>query len=816
MKSKTNYFLKFLFFGLASAGLLLIPVVRGLSQGTLSGTVTEQGTGKSLPGANLVVENTYLMTTAGENGKYSIQGIGKGKYTLTVSYMGFRTVHTEFSLRHDTVINFILEPSPILGEEVNIIATRAQPKTPLTFSSMTGKQISEVNFGKDMPYILQNTPSVVVTSDAGTGTGYTGINIRGADLTRINVTLNGIPVNDAETQGVWFVDLPDLASSSRNIQIQRGVGTSTNGAGAFGATINIQTQTLSQDPYGELDASAGSYGTYKTTLRFGTGLMGSKIALDGRASYISSEGYIDRAFARLWSYYLSGGYFGPNTTVKFNILSGTEKTYQAWEGVPKDSLATNRTYNPAGEYKDQNGQIVYYDNQTDNYKQNHYQLIFSQQLGRSFNMNAALHYTKGKGYYENYMPDQSLSSYGLPDVIFGTDTVKSTDMITQKWLNNDFYGITFSGNFNHDDKLKVTVGGAWNQYFGKHYGKIIWARYASTGSNEREWYYSTGLKEDFNIYAKVSYLLLDHFNLFADLQYRKVDYQIKGTLDDLRDITQDHHFNFFNPKLGIYYDITEHHKVYVSFGIANREPNRNNYEVADIHHIPQPERLYDLELGYDLRLKTFSTGINLYYMDYKDQLVLTGQINDVGEAIMANVPKSYRAGIEVTGGATIWRWLKWDFVGTLSINRILDFTEYVDTYDTAGHYTGQVQNSLGRTDLSFSPWLLFTNTFTVIPFRNFSLALVSKYVGLQYIDNTSSRDRSLHPYFLNGFTAGYTIKTNILKEIGFTLQVNNLFSVKYESNAWVYRYYVDGKEAESNGYFPQAPVNVFVGIIVKI
>ncbi|HTX87907.1 MAG TPA: TonB-dependent receptor, partial [Bacteroidales bacterium] len=659
MNNKSNYFLRAVRLVLG-AGCWALAVIHGYPQGTLSGTVRDKNTGKPLAGANVVIENTFLSTTSAKDGTYRIPGIRTGTRTLTVSFMGYETLHRTIFFSGDTVMNFEMPVSAILGEEVNIIATRAQPKTPVTYSGMNEKEISQVNLGKDMPYILQNTPSVVVTSDAGTGTGYTGISIRGTDLTRINVTVNGIPLNDAESQGVWFVDLPDLASSTRDVQVQRGVGTSTNGAGAFGATINILTQSLSQDPYGELDASAGSYGTFKTTLRFGTGLLANKIAVDGRASYISSEGYIDRAFSRLASFYLSAGYFGKSTTLKLNILGGTEKTYQAWEGVPKDSLATNRTYNPAGQYTDLNGHIAYYDNQTDNYNQNHYQLIFSQGIGQYFNVNAALHYTKGKGYYENYDTAQAFSAYALPDVIIGPDTITSTNMITQKWLDNDFYGLTFSGNYHLGDRWKVTLGGAWNRYYGKHYGKIIWARYASTGDHERNWYYSTGLKRDFNIYGKISYTFLKHFTLFGDLQYRHIYYDIEGTIDDLRDITQTHLFDFFNPKIGIYYQISDRHSVYFSFAVANREPNRDNYEAADSNHMPAPERLYDFELGYNLKLSRFSAGINLYYMRYHDQLVLTGQINNVGEAIMTNVPESYRAGIELSAGAHIAKWLNWD------------------------------------------------------------------------------------------------------------------------------------------------------------
>ncbi len=801
---------------ITSAFLFLFCGMCCLAQVSFSGIIREHDTGKPLSGGNLAVEKSYLSTFSDTNGHYSIRNIKPGTYILKVSYMGYQTIKKELRISKDTLINFEMITNVVLGEETNIIATRAQPKTPVTYSMLDAKEIKEANLGADLSYILQSTPSVNVTSDAGTGIGYTGISIRGSDLSRINVTLNGIPLNDAETQGVWFVDFPDLASSTENIQIQRGVGTSTNGPGAFGATINIQTSSLNQDPYAELNASCGSFNTLKSTFRFGTGIIKNKFSVDGRVSYLTSNGYIDRASARLKSFYISGGYFGKKTTLKFNVLSGIEKTYQAWEGVPKDSLATNRTYNPSGEYRDKNGNIVYYDNQTDNYQQDHYQILFSREFGKSFNINTDFDYTKGRGYYESYKPDQAFSSYRLENVVFGLDTITHTDLINRKFLDNDYYCVTFSGNYQRNQKIKISIGGAWSQYYGEHYGKVVWAQFASNGNISRNWYYSTGVKKDFNIFLKGNYQLMKKINLYADLQYRYVYHNIQGTLDNLNPIDQLHKFNFFNPKVGIYFDISNKQSAYFSFGIANREPNRNNYEVADKDHIPASEKLYDYELGYNLKLSWFNAGVNLYYMNYTDQLVLTGQINNVGEAIMTNVPESYRAGIEITTGAIIFKWLNWNLSATLSRNRIKSFTEYIDTYDSNYTFTGQVSNNLGETNLSFSPSILLTNVFTFHPIDKLSLSLTSKYVGDQNIDNTSSADRMLHTYFVNGFSAGYTVKTKWFQEIGFHLAINNLFSNKYESNAWIYRYYVNGQPYEDNGYFPQALINFLVGISIQI
>jgi iron complex outermembrane receptor protein len=800
----------------ASAVLLFYFSSQVISQVTVSGTVRDHDSGKPMSGAHITVENTFISVASANDGRYQIRVQRPGNWTLKLSFMGYQPIEKVCRLVHDTIIDFNMMTSAILGEEVNIIATRAQDKTPTTYSMMNHVDIEKNNLGQDLPFIIENTPSVVVTSDAGTGIGYTGINIRGTDLTRINVTLNGIPVNDAESQGVWFVDLPDLASSAGNIQIQRGVGTSTNGAGAFGASINIQTIPFEQDPYGEINSSAGSFNSFKNTIRFGTGLMDDKFEFDGRISRITSDGYIDRAFSKLTSFSLSGGYYGKKTTLKVIVLSGTEKTYQAWGGVPKDSLATNRTYNPEGGYIDNNGKIAYYNNQTDNYTQTNCQLLFSQEINSSLNLNVALHYTKGSGYYESYDTAQSFSAYNLNNVIIGGTTITKTNLIDQKWLDNDFYGFTFSGNYHRKDKLKITLGGALNQYYGKHYGKVIWAQYASNGDNDRDWYSGIGLKNDFNCYVKATYTVFKNFNVFTDLQDRNIYYKINGTLEDLRTLDQVHTFNFFNPKAGIFSTLSNKQDVYLSFGVGNHEPSSDDYYVSEPGNIPEHETMDDWELGYDLKLSNFRAGVNLYYMNYFNQLVLTGKINSVGEAIMTNVPHSYRAGIEITAGANIFRWLKWDATSTLSTNTIRDFTEYTDVYDASGNLTGQISQYLGKTDISFSPGIIFQDNLTFIPVKNLSLTLTSRYIGKQFIDNTSNNDRVLNDYLVNNVMAGYTIRTKWIKEIGFSLAVNNIFSSKYETNAWIYPYYMGGKFYETDGYFPQALINFLFGITLKV
>jgi iron complex outermembrane recepter protein len=787
-----------------------------ISQVRLSGTVTDNKGTSPLPGAHIVIENTFLTDVADASGHFVFKSLKKGACSLKVSHVGFQTVKIDLVLQTDTSISVMLEEEPILGEEVNITATRAGEKYPVASTLMSQKEISKVNLGKDLPYIIQNMPSVVTTSDAGTGIGYTGLTIRGTDLTRINVTMNGIPLNDAESQGVWFVDLPDIASSTADIQVQRGVGTSTNGAGAFGATVNIQTEGHREDPYGEVTFAGGSYGTARGSASFGSGTFGRHFAVDGRVSVLSSDGYIDRASADLRSYYIAGGYYGKNTTLKLLTFSGTEKTYQAWEGVPGDSLESNRTFNPAGLYYDSAGNIRYYRNQTDNYRQDHYQMIFSQNLAPHWNLNAALFYTKGYGYYESYKMQESFADYGRQNVILGGDTISQTDLVNRKYLDNDFYGITFSSNYSLKEKLKLTVGGGWNRYYGEHYGTVIWAQYASNGNSERNWYYSTGDKSDFNIYMKAVYTLFGKLNLFADLQYRYVHYAMKGTLDDLRSLDQVHTFNFFNPKAGIWYDFSDRHHAWLSFGIANREPSRNNYQDADPGKIPAFETLHDYEAGYSFHNRWLRAVLNLYYMHYRDQLVLTGEINSVGEAVMVNVPQSYRAGIEVTAGITILKSLTWDVNVAISRNKILDFTSYTDNYDISWNYLGQVTSFLGTTNLSFSPPVNIGSTIRYMPLKGLTFSFYSKYIGRQYIDNTSTTSRSLDPWFVNNLGAEYALEPGFFKEVVFQVMVGNIFSARYISNGWVYPYILDGEEYEMTGWFPQSPVTFMAGITLRL
>ncbi len=776
------------------------------AQSSLSGKIYDMQTGETLPGAHVVLENTYLTRVSGSDGSYRFNKLKPGDYHLKVSYVGYETIHRELSLEGDQNIDFHLQTSAIMQDEVVIRGIRTFRQDPPSFNNISENSIAADNFGQDLPYLMALSPSTVVSSDAGNGVGYTAMRIRGTDVTGINVTINGIPLNDPESHGVFWVNMPDMASSVNNLQIQRGVGTSSNGAAAFGASINIQTNQYTAVPYAEINSSYGSFNTFKNTLRFGSGLIDGRWSIDGRASMISSDGYIDRATTDLKSFFLSGAYNGEKSIYRFNIFSGKEKTYQAWAGVPKDSLKTNRTYNP-----------YTYENETDNYQQDHYQFLYARKISKNWKLNAAMFYVRGRGYYEQYKEGESFGDYGLDDPVIGNDTITQTDLVRQKWLDNHFYGLTWSVNYKRE-KLNLILGGGWNQYDGDHFGEVIWAEYAVNMPKDYEWYFNNGLKTDLNFYAKANYQFNDKLQAYADLQYRLIHYTIEGIHDDLRDISQEHDFNFFNPKAGLVYDLNEKQSAYFTFGIANREPNRSVYRDAAPGDEPTYETLYDYELGYKYSSKNISLAGNLFYMDYNNQLVLTGKINDVGAAVQTNVKDSYRAGIEVQAGFRIAKGLTWDMNATFSQNKIEDFISYVDNWDYWGDPPAgplQYVDTLGTTDISFSPSVTAAGILDYEALKDFHISLISNYVGKQYIDNTSSDERSLDPYFINDIRLMYTLKTRFIREISFQLQVNNIFSVEYESNAWVYRYIENGQEEVLDGYFPQAPINYFVGVGLK-
>ncbi len=779
--------------------LLVILPALAFSQFTLSGKIFNIENDESLPGGHIILDKN-ASTISKSNGNYAFKNLSAGTYQISISYLGFKTLIESIQIYENTILNFSLEPSLVLQDEVIISATKVNDKSPTTFSNLVKEEIAKKNLGRDIPYLLQSIPSVVVSSDAGVGVGYTGIRIRGTDITRINVTLNGIPLNDPESHGVFWVNMPDFSSSIESVQVQRGVGTSTNGSAAFGASINIETLNMKDEAYAEINSSAGSFNTFKNNLNFGSGLIDGKFTFDGRVSKITSDGFIDRAFSDLKSYFISGAYYGKSTIIKLNMFSGKERTYQAWNGVPKDKLVTDRTYNS-----------YTYENETDNYQQDHYQMLFSQKINPDLLLNAALHYTHGEGYYEQFKEGRDFADYLLDPIVIGTSTIEETDLIQQKWLDNDFLGFTYSLKYDKNN-LNAILGGAWNKFSGDHFGEVIWAQFASNADYRHRWYSNTGDKTDFNIFGKATYQANDQLSIYGDLQYRNINYDIDGFHDDLRDISQSNSFNFINPKAGIFYQINEKNNFYTSIAISNREPSRSDYRDSDANHQPQSEQLLDWELGYAYKTSELNLNASLYFMNYKDQLVLTGEINDVGAALLTNVEKSYRAGIEIHGGIKLTSILDWEFNATLSENKIKDFTAYVDNWSPP---YSQIPENLGNTTLSFSPSLIAGSTINLNPSDDFQVIFISKYVSRQYIDNTANKSRSLDPYLVNNLHFEYQFKANFVKGITARLMVNNLFDEKYETNAWVYRYFSDGIESAFDGYFPQAGINFMAGLSVR-
>ena len=799
---------------------LLLPVLAS-AQISVSGKITDQQTGLPLPGATVSIQNSANGTITDAFGKYSLSNLQTGTYALKVSYIGYQSEVKSITLRGNQVVNFSLAMSTVVSDEVMVSATRAPANSPTTYTNLNKADIQKNNLGQDLPFLLDQTPSLVVQSDAGAGVGYTYIHIRGSDATRINVTINGIPYNDSEEQAVYFVDLPDFASSVDNIQIQRGVGTSTNGAGAFGASINIQTTTRRDTGYVELNNSAGSYGTVKNTINMGTGLLDGKFSFDGRLSRIVSNGYIDRASSNLQSYFLSGAYYGKNTLIRFNTFGGTEHTYQAWDGDPEDSLkAGNRTYNELG--LEPNGS--YYPNQTDNYTQDHYQLLIDQKISDKISFSGALHYTQGFGYYEEYVPGDSVKNYGLTPAIVGGDTVKATDLTRRLWLNNQFYGVTYNFNYVPQKNLHITVGGAYNQYRNAHYDDIEWTQQTTNITPNYQYADNNAFKTDFNVYTKADYRLGD-VTLWADMQYRHIyyNYFLIDNYDQITSPQQQAILNFFNPKAGITYQVDAKDNLYASFAVGNHEPDRDDYTQATLGDPPKPENLKDFELGYRTHQGVFTGGINAYYMLYYNQLVLTGALNDVGDQIRSNVKNSFREGLEFDGRLQINSELSWSATAAVSANKVKDFNQALYDYDN----NTTVNYQYNETNIAFSPGFVGSSEISYHPVNNAEIAFISKYVGKQYLDNSSNlnppgyaasdptSNRYLNGYLVNGVRLSYNFSVKDVKNIGISLLVNNIFSEKYESNGATYPDIESGKVVNYNYFFPQAPVNFLVGLSLK-
>ena len=733
--------------------------------------------------------NTLFYKNGQEPGAKSQNG---SKFLATCLFLLFSLVSFSQEKQQDTTKVKQLD-------EVLVSAVRVTSKTPVSFSNLEKKEIKLRNLGQDIPILMNYLPSVVTTSDAGNGVGYTGIRVRGSDATRVNVTINGIPYNDSESHGTYWVNMPDFASSLESVQLQRGVGTSTNGAGAFGASLNMLTDSYSNEASGEISSSFGSFNTNKNTVKFSTGLMNDHFEIAGRLSDLQSDGYVDRAKSDLKSYFLQGTYVGKTTLIKALAFGGTEKTYQSWNGIDAATLETDRTFNSAGMFTDEFGQKRFYYNETDNYQQDHYQLHWNEKIGANWSANLAFHYTKGKGYYENYKEDADMADYNLKAI----GAITTTDLIRQKWLDNDFYGTTFSANYKAK-KLDVILGGGWNKYEGDHFGKVIWARYASQSELGNHYYDDFSTKTDGNLFAKANDKVSDKWSLFGDLQVRNVTYIANAAETGLLDDS----FNFLNPKAGATYKLNDINSLYFSFARANREPNRTDYESGS----PKPEKLDDFELGWRYLSDKIKWNANGYYMKYQDQLVLTGELNDVGAPIRTNSGDSYRVGIELD--ATFQLSEKW----VLQPNVTLSQNKNKDFYFTRD---GVLRN-LGDTNIAFSPNVVAGNRLAFMPVDHFQISLYSKFVGEQYMANIDSDGSKLESYFVNDLNVSYEFRPkNIFKSILVSALVNNIFDLQYVSNGYFYTYDDDYSNPpaittiEGAGYYPQAGINFLVGLSLK-
>ncbi|MCM5662040.1 TonB-dependent receptor [Galbibacter mesophilus] len=786
----------------------------------VSGVFTDQEN-IPLPGATVLHKESGNGTQTDADGYYELM-VPEGKQTLSFNFSAQQPIVKTIQVTENTTLNVQIAEEDVMLDEVLVSAIRVNADTPVTFSNLTAEEMAPRNLGQDIPILMNYMPSVVTTSDAGAGVGYTGIRVRGSDATRVNVTINGIPYNDAESHGTFWVNMPDFASSTESLQLQRGVGTSTNGAGAFGASLNLLTDAVSKDPYAEISSSIGSFDTRRANIKFSTGMLNDHIEVSGRLSRIKSDGYIDRASSDLESYFLQGAYTDENTLIKALVFGGHEITYQSWFGFDSATIAasgfdgnieTNRRFNIAGvKYDDEGNFEGFYDNQVDDYKQDHFQLHWNERLNNNWSTNLAIHYTHGRGFFEEYVDDwyytnvlfsgdSQLSFLGLDNFTLNGEEISSMDYIRRRWLDNDFYGTTFSVEYQKEN-MEFIAGGAWNQYEGDHFGEVIWARYATDSEIRDRYYDDTSNKTDFNTYAKLTYDFTEKLSLYGDLQYRRVTYKANGNETGL----VDDEFNFFNPKAGVTFRLNDDNRLYFSYARANREPNRNDYESGD----PEPETLNDFELGWRYATPKVKINANTYYMRYKNQLVLTGELNDVGAPLRENVGDSYRLGLEVDATLLLGDQFFIQPNFALSTNKNIDFVTQID---------GELQE-LGNTNISYSPNFIAGNNFTYMPTENFQVSFLSKYVSEQYLGNIDAESSKLSDYFVNDLNLQYTLKTNsFFKSIVFSGLVNNIFDVDYISNGYYYTFDVTNDDnsistLDGAGYYPQAGINFLVGATV--
>lgn len=810
MLYKPFYLLIFLFF-------ISLNPMRTLAQ-YVEGRVLDRDTTLPLEGATILQVGTDNGTATDHSGLFSLE-LTEGATQLRISFVGYRPVSIEADPSRFLEIN--LEPVTLISGDVFVNALRADDATPMAYINISRPEIERRQFGQDIPFLIRNTPSVVSSSDAGTGIGYTGIRVRGVDPGRINVTINGIPLNDAESHGVFWVNMPDLAASTHSIQLQRGVGTSTHGAGAFGATMNLQTGLQSQEPFGQIRTGAGAFGTRAAMVYLGSGLLESGWQFEGRLSKVDSDGYIDRASSDLRSFYLSGSRTGTRSLLKADVFSGQEVTFQAWNGVPEPILRNDSAQlesyisnlflgaEDAAHWRNNIGNRRFneftYENQVDNYQQDHYQLHYSYQLSDLWLAHTSIHYTYGRGYFEQFRRNDRLSTYNIPPIVIGNETINRSDLVRRRWLENHFYGAIFSLQADLPDRWNLVIGGGYNEYDGDHFGEVVWARFAGNSNLGDRYYDNSGFKTDFNLYTKLNYYLSPALNTYLDLQYRSVTYRFLGLRVDgatgaVSDVTQRDRIGFFNPKGGIVYRLGNNQRVFASFSVGGKEPTRRDYVESTEQSRPKPERLYNTEAGYSAEFGRIRAGVNLYHMLYRDQLINTGEVNDVGNIVRENVPDSYRMGVELSLAAVLSDRFSWSGHATISRNKIREYNRFLDDFDQGG----QQQESYKNVDIAFSPPVIAGSSLS---WNRHSLMaeLSSQYVARQFLDNTANRSRSLNSYLRYDLQLAFDgLDLPGVGRTEFSIQVVNLLNAEYVSNGYTFGWISGGEERYFNYYFPQA------------
>jgi len=797
----------------------LIIISVGYGQHTLNGNILD-AEGNPIQGATVRISNIELTTISDLDGVFMFNNLADGLYTVYVSYVGLTDRKQQINLSKSEYLSVTLQQAENRLEEIYISTNKLDTESPFSYTQVDEKELNVKNLGQDIPFLLEHTPSMVVTSDAGAGVGYSGLRIRGSDATRINVTVNGVPLNDSESHGVFWVNLPDFASSVKDIQVQRGVGSSTNGSGSFGGTIALNTDGISSEPYGRVSATLGSYDTYRSSFEGATGLMGGQYSIEGRFSKINSDGYIDRATSDLQSYFISAAKIGENHSLRLNVISGDERTYQSWYGAPESRVSGNEealtnhyfrnqgsTYVTAADSinlfnSDRRYNYYLYEDQVDDYGQDHFQLVYHLQAHEDLTLNATAHYTKGKGFFEEYRVDEDLIDYG------SDYSISNSDLVRRRWLDNDFYGVILNAEYQLNPTSTMLAGLGYNRYVGDHFGEVIDVIDIVDLPAQEPYYESESDKRDFNAYTKLDTRLTDQLNVYADLQLRRIGYQTSGIDNDGTPIDVDESFTFFNPKIGINYQISTHDQLYASIAIANREPVRSDFIDAVGTAIPKPERLQDLELGYRRSSQSYAFNANLYFMDYTDQLVVTGAVNDVGGAVRTNVEDSYRLGIELSLDYKINEKLMWSPNVTWSRNKISEFNDVVVDFADFS----LVETSMKDTDIAFSPTIIAGQRLTYTPIKGASVTWQSKYVGEQYLDNTSDKSRTLDAYWVNDLIFSYGIaKKGVLKNASLKLVVNNILSERYASNGYTFSY-IFGEKITENYFYPQAERHFLLGV----